>query len=106
MNTFENLGLSGSLIQVLDQLGFETPTEIQQQAIPQLIYQNPTDFIGLAQTGTGKTAAYGLPLIELADRENKSPQALIMTPTRELGQQVAKQLKDFSQNRNITPGLS
>jgi ATP-dependent RNA helicase DeaD len=101
LNTFENLGLSGSLIQVLDRLGFDTPTEIQQQAIPQLIYQNPTDFIGLAQTGTGKTAAYGLPLIELADPENKSPQALIMTPTRELGQQVAKQLKDFAQNQGL-----
>ena len=83
-------------------MGFDKPTEIQQQAIPRLIGENPTDFIGLAQTGTGKTAAYGLPLIDLVDEGFKSPQALIMTPTRELGQQIAKHLVDFCRhNRSI-----
>lgn len=63
-----------------------------------LLSKDPTDFIGLAQTGTGKTAAFGLPLIDLIDENNKSTQALIMAPTRELGQQTAKQLVDFAKN--------
>ena len=96
MNKFHQLGLSDHLITVLDQLGFEQPTEIQQKAIPKLLSEQPVDFIGLAQTGTGKTAAYGLPLLDLVDPEFNSPQALIMTPTRELGQQIAKQLAEFA----------
>jgi ATP-dependent RNA helicase DeaD len=96
LNTFQQLGLSSDLTSVLDQLGFEQPTDIQQQAIPKLLGNQPIDFIGLAQTGTGKTAAYGLPLLDLVDPNFKSPQALIMTPTRELGQQIAKQLSEFS----------
>ncbi len=96
MNTFQQLGLSPDLTNVLDQLGFEQPTDIQQQAIPILLGGQSIDFIGLAQTGTGKTAAYGLPLLDLVDPGFKSPQALIMTPTRELGQQIAKQLSEFS----------
>jgi|TARA_Y100000114_G_C11763502_1_gene331405 ATP-dependent RNA helicase DeaD len=84
---------------VLDQLGFEQPTPIQEQAIPQLLSNNPTDFIGLAQTGTGKTAAFGLPLIDLIDLEDDSTQAIVMAPTRELGQQTAKQLQSFVANQ-------
>ncbi|MDX1628868.1 MAG: DEAD/DEAH box helicase, partial [Fulvivirga sp.] len=83
----------------LDQLGFTDPTPIQKQAIPLLLSENPTDFIGLAQTGTGKTAAFGLPLIDLIDESNKATQALIMAPTRELGKQTAQQLVDFVRNR-------
>ena len=98
MNKFKKLGLSSSTVDILDQMGFEKPTPIQEKAIPALINNNPTDFIGLAQTGTGKTAAFGLPLIEMIDTETKSTQALIMSPTRELGQQIAKQLKEFSAN--------
>ncbi len=98
LNTFQQLGLSPHLTEVLDKMGFEQPTEIQEQAIPQLLNQDSIDFIGLAQTGTGKTAAYGLPLLDLIDPGFKSPQALIMTPTRELGQQIAKQLVEFSAN--------
>lgn len=98
MDNFSKLGLSSSLLKVLDKLGFDKPTDIQEQAIPQLLEKDPTDFIGLAQTGTGKTAAYGLPLIDLVDPGFKSPQALIMTPTRELGQQIAKQMEAFSAN--------
>lgn len=82
-------------MEVLDQLGFTTPTLVQEQAIP-LLLNNKTDFIGLAQTGTGKTAAFGLPLIELIDIKDPSTQALVMAPTRELGQQIAKQLVEFS----------
>ena len=79
-------------------MGFETPTPIQEQGIPILLKENPTNFIGLAQTGTGKTAAFGLPLIELIDIDNPATQALIMAPTRELGQQTAKQLVEFASN--------
>ena len=78
-------------------MGFETPTEIQSQTIP-LLLSEPTDFIGLAQTGTGKTAAFGLPLIELIDAEESHTQALILAPTRELAQQIALQLETFAQN--------
>ena len=98
MNNFSKLGLSTSILEVLDQLGFDTPTPIQEKAIPLLLENESTDFIGLAQTGTGKTAAFGLPLIDLIDEKNGATQALIMAPTRELGQQTAKQLVDFSKN--------
>jgi ATP-dependent RNA helicase DeaD len=98
LNKFQKLGLSNSIIEVLDQIGFVNPTPVQEQSIPLLLSNNPTDFIGLAQTGTGKTAAFGLPLIDLIDADDKTTQALIMAPTRELGQQTAKQLTDFSRN--------
>lgn len=98
MSNFSKLGLSPQTIDVLNQLGFENPTLVQQQAIPILLQNDPCDFIGLAQTGTGKTAAFGLPLMELIDSKNNHTQALIMSPTRELGQQTAKQLDDFSLN--------
>lgn len=98
MNNFSKLGLSSKTIDVLDGLGFENPTPVQQQAIPILLENDPCDFIGLAQTGTGKTAAFGLPLMDLIDSDNKTTQALIMAPTRELGQQTAKQLVDFSKH--------
>ncbi len=98
MTNFSKLGLSSSVIEVLDQLGFEKPTPIQEKAIPMLLQNNPTDFIGLAQTGTGKTATFGLPLVDLTDPNDSTTQALIMAPTRELGQQIAQQLKHFSRN--------
>ena len=98
MNTFESLGLSANLLKVIEEMGFTTPTPIQEKSIPLLLKGGKTDFIGLAQTGTGKTAAFGLPLIDLVDSDNKATQALIMAPTRELGQQTAKQLVDFSSN--------
>ncbi len=98
MDNFSELGLSSSTIDSLDQLGFSTPTPVQKKAIPLLLQNDPCDFIGLAQTGTGKTAAFGLPLMDLIDSEAPFMQALIMAPTRELGQQTAKQLVDFSKN--------
>lgn len=96
LNNFSKLGLSPETIEVLDKIGFTEPTPIQEQAIPKLLENDPTDFIGLAQTGTGKTAAFGLPLVELIDAGNKATQVLIMAPTRELGQQTAQQLVTFS----------
>ncbi len=97
-NKFKQLGLSDQILEVLEEIGFETPTPIQEQAIPLLLGNNPTDFIGLAQTGTGKTAAFGLPLLDLVDATQPHTQALIMAPTRELGQQIAQQLVAFSKN--------
>lgn len=99
MNNFQKLGLAESTVEVLDKMGFKTPTPVQEKSIPLLLSEDPTDFIGLAQTGTGKTAAFGLPLVDLLDIGNDATQALIMAPTRELGQQIAKQLKDFAQSK-------
>lgn len=96
MTSFESLGLSGALVQSVLQIGFETPTPIQQQAIP-LLLQGNRDFVGLAQTGTGKTAAFGLPLLELVDDKSRSTQALVLAPTRELGLQIASDLENFSE---------
>ncbi|MCL4152869.1 UNVERIFIED_CONTAM: hypothetical protein GTU68_046648, partial [Idotea baltica] len=95
MDTFKALGLSDEVLRALEDLGFETPSEIQQQSIPQLLADDK-DFIGLAQTGTGKTAAFGLPLLEQIDTNIKATQALVLAPTRELGQQIAQQLVAFS----------
>ncbi len=95
MTAFKDLGLSSPILKVLEQLGFEKPTDIQAEAIPQLL-EGERDFIGLAQTGTGKTAAFGLPLLERIDPNEKYTQALVLAPTRELGQQIAQQLNMFS----------
>ena len=94
MSNFSSLGVSAPLLKSLERLGFETPTAIQQKAIP-IVNGPDTDFIGLAQTGTGKTAAFGLPLLDLIDPDDYSIQALILAPTRELSQQIARQLVDF-----------
>ena len=91
MTSFKNLGISQDYIKGLNELGIKSPTEIQEKAIPVLL-DKPTDFIGLAQTGTGKTAAYGLPLLETIDPDVPLIQGLILSPTRELVQQIKKQL--------------
>jgi len=95
LTTFKDLGLSNKILKVLTELGFEKPTEIQQGAIPKLLSADK-DLIGLAQTGTGKTAAFGLPLLELVDPSLNYTQGLILAPTRELGKQIAEQLTIFS----------
>ena len=94
MNTFNQLGLSSPVLKALTEMGFETPTDIQAQAIPQLL-EADRDLIGLANTGTGKTAAFGLPLLERIDTSARFTQALVLAPTRELGQQIAQQLEAF-----------
>ena len=91
MSQFANLGIEKPYIQALKELGIITPTEIQTETIPVLI-KSKTDFIGLAQTGTGKTAAFGLPILHHIDTTRPVVQALILSPTRELAQQIKKQL--------------
>jgi ATP-dependent RNA helicase DeaD len=95
MATFKELGVRNDYIQGLKELGIKHPTEIQEKAIPQLI-ENKTDFIGLAQTGTGKTAAYGIPLLQQIDPSKPVIQGLILSPTRELVLQIKKQLFKFT----------
>ncbi len=97
--SFESLGLSASRVQQLEQLGFVEPTAIQIQAIPELLAGK--DIVGQSQTGTGKTAAYSLPMLENIDVENKAVQALILAPTRELAQQVAQAIEDFTWERKL-----
>jgi ATP-dependent RNA helicase DeaD len=94
--TFESLGLEAGLLQSIEALGFVEPTPIQQQAIP-ILLSGTKDFIGLASTGTGKTASFGLPLLQLIHKENKYPQALIICPTRELCIQISEDIKKFKQ---------
>ncbi|WP_028313855.1 DEAD/DEAH box helicase [Desulfatibacillum aliphaticivorans] len=92
---FRILGLSDELARAVESLGFEKPTPIQEKAIPYLI-EGERDFVGLAQTGTGKTGAYGLPLIQSIDLSISRPQAIVICPTRELCLQIAGDLRDFA----------
>jgi ATP-dependent RNA helicase DeaD len=97
MNAFEALGLNENIVKAVTDMGFTAPTPIQEQAIPVLI-AGTKDFVGLAQTGTGKTAGFGLPLMHLIDANQKYPQALIVCPTRELCLQITNDLNDFSKH--------
>ena len=92
---FSAFGLIEPLVQALSRLGFERPTPIQTQALP-LLLAGGTDFVGLAQTGTGKTAAYGLPLLQGIDADARHPQAIVLCPTRELCQQIAADLRQLA----------
>lgn len=93
--TFKELGVSEDIIKGLNEMGIMTPTKIQEAAIP-VLTEGDVDFVGQAQTGTGKTAAFGLPLLAQIDPQKEEVQALILAPTRELGQQIAKQLFKFT----------
>lgn len=97
MNAFESLGLNESIVKSITELGFTSPTPIQEKAIPVLL-SGTKDFVGLAQTGTGKTAAFGLPLLQLIQVSDKFPQALIICPTRELCLQITNDLSTFSKH--------
>jgi ATP-dependent RNA helicase DeaD len=99
MATFAELGLSKPLLEALDHLGYESPTPIQEQAIPELLSGH--DVIGQAQTGTGKTAAFGLPLLQYVDPTVNEVQALVLTPTRELCIQVTQALRAYGDRRGI-----
>lgn len=92
---FSEIGLSDELLSGLNDLGFEKPTQIQEEAIPQLLESN-RDLVGLAQTGTGKTAAFGLPMIEKVDFSKGHVQALVIAPTRELCVQISRDIQNFS----------
>ena len=95
MSTFTHLGVKKEFVKSLKELKITTPTEIQEKAIP-ILLKSKTDFIGLAQTGTGKTAAFGLPVLQKIDAKKPVIQALILSPTRELVQQIKKQLFEFT----------
>ncbi|HZI91618.1 MAG TPA: DEAD/DEAH box helicase [Thermoleophilaceae bacterium] len=100
MTTFEELGLSQPLLDALEHLGYKQPTPIQEETIPLLLQGR--DVIGQAQTGTGKTAAFGLPMLEYIDPSDHDVQALVLTPTRELCIQVTQALRAYGQNRGIS----
>ena len=95
MSTFSSLGIHKNYIKAIKELGISTPSEIQEKTIP-ILLNSATDFIGLAQTGTGKTAAFGLPVLHHIDASSNDIQALILSPTRELVQQIKKQLFKFT----------
>ena len=95
MKTFEELGVNEEIRHAIEELGFEHPMPVQEEVIPYLL-GNKNDVIALAQTGTGKTAAYGLPIIQKVNPESNATQALILSPTRELCVQIADDLRDFS----------
>lgn len=98
--TFRDLGLSENTLQAIEAKGFVHPTPIQAACIPVLL-NDEKDIIGRAQTGTGKTAAFGLPLIDLLDEEIRTPQAIIITPTRELALQVANEIISFKGKKRL-----
>ncbi|MBD0849078.1 DEAD/DEAH box helicase [Maribacter arenosus] len=95
MTKFKALGLQQSLLDAVADLGFETPSEVQEKAIP-ILLEDETDLVALAQTGTGKTAAFGFPLIQKIDRESRTTQGLILSPTRELCLQITNELKLYA----------
>jgi ATP-dependent RNA helicase DeaD len=99
MTTFKDLGLNPAIQQTLDELGFVEPTAIQEEAIPQLLGGH--DVIGQAQTGTGKTAAFGLPLLQYLDPSDPEVQAIVLTPTRELCIQVTQALRSYAEHLDI-----
>ncbi|UOB17168.1 DEAD/DEAH box helicase [Abyssalbus ytuae] len=95
MNKFKELGLNEQLLNAIKDMGFETPSEVQEEAIPVLL-ANDTDLVALAQTGTGKTAAFGFPLIQKIYPDSRTTQGLILSPTRELCLQIANELKNYA----------
>ena len=99
--TFEETGLRPELLTALAEIGFEHPTPIQEKMIPLLLEQT-RDVVALAQTGTGKTAAFGLPLLHRGDAQNKHVQTLVLCPTRELCNQIAGDLSSFAKH---LPGI-
>lgn len=99
---FSDLGISTVVNKAIFEMGIQSPTEIQQKTIP-LILESQSDIVGLAKTGTGKTAAFGLPLLQLTDPKKEAIQAVILVPTRELGQQIYNNLQAYSK---YTPELS
>ena len=94
MITFEESGLKPEILRAIAEMGFETPTPVQAQTLP-LLHEEPTNLIALAQTGTGKTAGFGLPLIHQIDAQNKDTQALVLCPTRELCLQITKDFENY-----------
>ena len=98
MSQFLELGISKEIVAILNQNGITIPTEIQEKALPALI-NSSDDFVGIGKTGTGKTLAFGLPLLEAIDSKNVTTQVLVLVPTRELGQQVSSVIDTYSTNQ-------
>ncbi|MBD3616107.1 MAG: DEAD/DEAH box helicase [Gracilimonas sp.] len=98
MSTFKELGLSPEICQAVEDLGFETPTEVQERAIPTIL-ASQQDLIALAQTGTGKTGAFGMPVLQQVDAGSSNVQVLVLSPTRELAIQIEKDLKAFAKHQ-------
>lgn len=98
-NKFISIGVSPEIVKALDDLGFNTPTNVQEMAIPKVL--DKKDLIVMAKTGSGKTGAFGIPVLQSVDSTSKLPQALMLTPTRELAVQVDKDLKTFSKHMNL-----
>src|SRR5665213_1254696 len=99
MSTFADLGLSESLLEALHDVGYETPSPIQEQTIPLLL--QGLDVIGQAQTGSGKTAAFGLPMLQYVDPSEHEVQGLVLTPTRELCIQVTQALRAYGVRKGV-----
>ena len=99
--SFSDLGLAEPLVRALEAKGYTTPTPIQAQAIPAVLEGG--DLLGIAQTGTGKTAAFGLPMIQFVDPDDPDVQALVLTPTRELCIQVTQALRAYGKPKGIQP---
>jgi len=95
-NKFDVLGISPAILQAIEEMGFEVPTEVQSKAIPQIL--NKEDMIVVSKTGSGKTAVFGIPILQMTDSEAEGPQGLILTPTRELAVQVDSDLKQMSKH--------
>ncbi len=95
MKSFEDLGLMPEIVEAVVHCGFEKPLPVQEEVIP-LLLSKSSDILALAQTGTGKTAAFGLPIIQQTNPDIKSPQTIILSPTRELCLQITDDLKDYS----------
>ena len=95
MSTFKETGLKGNILKAIEELGFTEPTPIQEKTIPHLL-QNENDLVALAQTGTGKTAAFGLPILDQIDEKSTKTQAIILCPTRELCVQITKDITNYS----------
>ena len=99
MSTFQELGLNEDLLNAITDLGFETPSEVQEKAIPVLL-EEERDLVALAQTGTGKTAAFGFPMLQKIDMDSRTTQGLILSPTRELCLQITNELKQYGKYCN------
>src|SRR5690606_12753981 len=100
VNSFNDLPLSEHLFQAISDLGYQKPSPIQAQALP-LLLGKETDFIGLAATGTGKTAAFSIPLLEKMDAKLRTVQAIILCPTRELALQVSEQIQKLGEYKGV-----
>ena len=95
MKNFEELGVSPEILKAIKEMGYENPMPVQEEVIPYLLGEG-NDVVALAQTGTGKTAAFGLPIIQKIDVNKRVPQSLVLCPTRELCLQIAGDLNDYS----------